>query len=276
MKQQKRGVKTAAFGTHAGPSHVLFSAFFAGSSPATVTSAASSNSSSGALARTRENRQRCLRIDPRLERDYIYKRKRRAHQSADWSSSAPSASSRTTTTTIGTCSWEGVAKVEKDLVECCESLQDDFYSPDNDEETDDDGDDDEVDTTGGVLLSSNLLSSSPLGFLSLSSPTNSIAGVLAIEKGTNVDRLVIDSCYPIPVGLLFWHSGFCVANMLLLSFPFCRNSICGYFIQGLPHHGVEKFGTCHIGANARGVPGGRSDKGSLASTIKGKGPGDNR
>ena len=62
-------------GSFVGPSHVLFSLFAPGSPP----TASSAPDCGASPAKTRENRQRCLRIDPRLERDYINKRKR-AHK----------------------------------------------------------------------------------------------------------------------------------------------------------------------------------------------------
>jgi hypothetical protein len=75
--------------------------------------------------------------------------------------------------------WGGVSKTEKELVDCCESLEDDYFG---DSETEEDGDDDETDT-GDPASSSSLLATS-------SSLLSSVGGVLAVEKGTSEKRHV--------------------------------------------------------------------------------------
>jgi hypothetical protein len=98
--------------------------------------------------------------------------------------------------TIVTAPWEGVSNVERELVDCCESLEDHFNSNDNsDQDTDEDGDEDETDNTGGLLSTNGSASSSAL--LSSSSPTDPIGGVLAIEKETRFAATLSRGCHTI-------------------------------------------------------------------------------
>ena len=153
-------------GSFEGPSHILFSVFNSGSSPLV----SSGSASSGFPAKELENRRRRLLVDPCFEVDYIDRRKR-AHESEEWSS-APSSR------TVGEISpWVGVSKIERELVGCCEILDDNFYSHDNDQE---DGTDGDETNNGGIVADP-----------SFSSSKNSTGGVLAVDKGTKNDDYLL-------------------------------------------------------------------------------------
>lgn len=163
-------------GAFSGPSHVLFSSFASGCSPVEFSSEPEAGASP---SKTREKQY--LRFDPRLERDYIHKRKR-AHQIVACLSISSSA------TNIVSAPWEGVSNVERELIDCCESLDSDFYSRDN--YLGIKGDDDETDS--GVPLLDASLSSPALP----SSPSkNLIGGVLAVEKETIFAAILSRGCH---------------------------------------------------------------------------------
>ena len=137
---RKRSRKAAAFT----PSHILLSSF--------------------ARPKAEEGGRRpkqYLGNDPRIERDYISKRKR-AIERVYWE---PTRSSQTS---AQPSPREGVTKVERELVECCEPLPADFYSYDSDEDGGDDGGENDGYDDGSSL---ELL-------------TDPIGGVLSVDKGT--------------------------------------------------------------------------------------------
>ena len=146
-----------------GPSHVLFSAF----------GASSKVSTSGEGEETKPAKKR-IDFNPRLETDYISRRKK-SHESAslEWKSSKRPLHL--------TSPWEGVSSVEKDLIQCCEGLPDDFYQDDPDE-----NDNDEETETDGLIASSALPSLSEI---------DPIAGVLAKEKECRFAAILARGCH---------------------------------------------------------------------------------
>ena len=189
------------------PAHVLFSAFSASTS--TSASSAASTSTSTSSSPTRGNRQRCVRIDPRLERDYIYRRKR-AYEGVEWSSTSSSQLSSSSSSSAKTFAaiWDGVSKVERELVECCERLDDDYY---RDDDEDDESDDDENDN--GLEASSALSPSS--------TTMKAFGGVLEVEKGASyctVRSIEEDYCIQISpqYNFVVVVSNSCSSNCLIL------------------------------------------------------------
>jgi len=136
---RKRSRKAAAFT----PSHILLSSF--------VTPKVEEGG---------KRPKQYLGNDPRIERDYISKRKQ-AIERVQWE---PKRSSQTS---AQPSPREGVTKVERELVECCEPLPADFYSYDSDENDEDGGENDGYDDGSSLELL-----------------TDPIAGVLSVDKGT--------------------------------------------------------------------------------------------
>ena len=132
-----------------GPSHVLMSYFASAGTPPDSSSFSPTTSTS---------------TNPYLERDYVYKRKR------TWS----------TTSSISPSSagpFDGVSKVERELVACCERFHDD------------DNYDDEVVDNNFCFMNSHELEPRIVES-STSSREKVVRGVLAINNGKEKDRTV--------------------------------------------------------------------------------------
>mmetsp|Transcript_7190 Transcript_7190/g.17529 ORF Transcript_7190/g.17529 Transcript_7190/m.17529 type:complete len:580 (+) Transcript_7190:88-1827(+) len=167
-------------GSFARPSHILFSVSASGPLPMDSSESASRESPANVL----ENRRR-LFLDPCFEVDYIDRRKR-AHESEEWSLASSASAASSSRTSDGVSPWIGVSKIERELVGCCEILGDNFYSHDNDEG---EGNRDDKNENGGIV-------SDPSWSL-LSSPTNSTGGVLAVDKEISFATILSRSCHTI-------------------------------------------------------------------------------
>ncbi|MGK3746909.1 MAG: hypothetical protein ACI8RD_010340 [Bacillariaceae sp.] len=134
-------------------------------------SASTSTSTSNKPSSISMSRQRTIRIDPRIERDYIHKRKK-AYES---SSSSLSANNNTFITI-----WDGVSKVERELVECCERLpvQEQEDEDNNDDENEEEEQIEDVDESSEVTTTTKVL-----------------GGVLAGEKEVRFAAILARSCH---------------------------------------------------------------------------------
>mmetsp|Transcript_21227 Transcript_21227/g.22649 ORF Transcript_21227/g.22649 Transcript_21227/m.22649 type:complete len:577 (+) Transcript_21227:69-1799(+) len=149
-----------------GPSHVLMNFSYTSSSKKKLTDNLSSPTS---ISTSTSPKQLLL-----TSGDYIYKRKK-AYES---SQSSISSSTNSMFPTI----WDGVFRVEKELVECCERLHDDYDVEDGYDDDDDDEDKTIVDASSEVK--------------STTMP-KMLGGVLVVEKEVRFCAILARSCHTI-------------------------------------------------------------------------------
>jgi hypothetical protein len=135
---------------------------------------------SGADSRTNGfSSEKIVRFDPRIQRDYIFKRKR-IYEYVEWDAAGGKKRKFVENATTTVSVWDGVSKVERHLVECCERCWTQQSQNKNEYgEIDDDLDDAEYVRRQVASLSS---SSSYLG------------GVLAIEKEAHFAAILASKC----------------------------------------------------------------------------------
>jgi len=147
-----------------GPSHVLMNFSYISSSKKKLTDNLSSPTSISTLTSPKQ-----LLL---TSGDYIYKRKK-AYESSQSSLSS-------FTNNMFPTIWDGVSRVEKELVECCERLHDDY------DDDDDDDDDDEVKT---IEDASSEVKSTTMPKM--------LGGVLVVEKEVRFCAILARSCHTI-------------------------------------------------------------------------------
>jgi hypothetical protein len=179
-----------------GPSHVLmnFSYVASSSSSSSETAKLAADSSSASTSTSKKqlltsaststlnkpsssipmSRQRSIRIDPRIERDYIHKRKK-AYESS--SSSLSANNNKSIFVTI----WDGVSKVERELVECCERLQE-VQEEDEDNNVDENEEEEIIEEDESSEVTTTM-------------STKVLRGVLAVEKEVRFAALLARSCH---------------------------------------------------------------------------------
>ena len=168
----KRAADPSSASTSTSKKQMLTSA-----SPSTLNRPSSSSSSSISMSR-----QRSIRLDPRIERDYIHKRKKAYEES----SSTPSLSANNNNDKSNTfvTIWDGVSKVERELVECCERLQE--VQEEEDEVSNNDENENEEEEIIEVDESSEVTTSTT---------TKVLGGVLAVEKEVRFAAILARSCH---------------------------------------------------------------------------------
>lgn len=135
------------------PSHILMAL--------SVPSSAASSMPSSEVQSVRRGGVEINRFDPRIQRDYISKRKRAYDAVSKSANSIRKDAGSAMFGGIIVNVWDGVSKVERQLVQCCERLPDDRGDADTssnnatDEQSDEDYDGHKQQSLGGVLAVEN-------------------------------------------------------------------------------------------------------------------------